>query len=236
MRISYVVPAHNEARVLEGTVQRVVDRLSANHSGSQVIVVENGSTDATAAVAQRLAADLTDKSVEVIAARSGKGFGNAYREGLRHATGEVVVFTAADLPFGFSDLEAYLAREPRPPVAIGSKAHPESNIEIGALRRFMSWAFSVLRRIVLQMKVKDSQGTILMEGDLARELLPDLISSDYLVSTEMIARASAQGVEAIELPIEYVDLRKDSKVEPLRDGWRMFRGLLRLRKSLKRAG
>ena len=71
--------------------------------------------------------------------------GYALRRGLEMAAGDVVVLTAADLPFGFTDLDAYLACSPRPAIAIGSKAHPQSRTRVPLQRRLMSESFRVLR-------------------------------------------------------------------------------------------
>lgn len=226
-----MVPVHNEEKILPATTAALVERLQRD-PGSEVILVENGSTDASPELVLELARDLSTPAVSVFAAESPKGFGHAYRAGLGVASGELIVFTAADLPFGFSDLDHTLVLQPRPAVAVGSKGHPDSRLEIGFIRRLMSAGFSLVRRVLLGLKVKDSQGTILMEGDLARSLLPQLVSGDYLVSTELLVLAAARGHAPVEVPVDYLDPRPDSRIRPLRDSLEMFSGLVRLRRRL----
>ena len=234
MRLSYVVPVHNEEEILEDTTTTLVERLR-DFPGSEVLLIENGSGDSSAEIAQRLAADLSDELTKVRATSCAKGFGNAYRAGIGLSTGELVVLTAADLPFEFTDLDAVLALEPRPRVAIGSKAHPDSNTSVDRTRRWMSEAYRMLRKALIRLNVGDSQGTILIDGDLVRDLLPSLQAHDYFVSTEILAFAVARGEEPVEVPIEYLAQRRTSKVKPLADGWSMTKQLWELRTRLRRS-
>ena len=102
--IAYVLPAHNEERALPETVPPLAQRL-AQLPGSEVVIVENGSTDATGTVAAELAAALSTADVVVRVEVSAKGYGNAVRRGIEVASADRVMLTAADLPFGFSDLD-----------------------------------------------------------------------------------------------------------------------------------
>jgi len=235
MRLSYVVPVHNEEEILEETTTTLVGRLQ-DFPGSEVLLIENGSRDSSAEIAQRLAVDLSDDQTTVRATSCEKGFGNAYRAGIGLSTGELVVLTAADLPFEFTDLDAVLALDPRPRVAIGSKAHQASNTSVGRTRKWMSEAYRLLRKMLIKLNVGDSQGTILIDGELVRDLLPSLRAHDYFVSTEILAFAVARGEEPVEVPIEYLAQRRTSKVKPLADGWSMTKQLWELRGRLRETG
>ncbi len=76
---------------------------------------------------------------------SAKGLGFAWRRGMAMARGDTFVLTAADLPFGFTDLDGYLGLSPRPLLVMGSKTHRESQIETPVVRRAMSAGFGLLR-------------------------------------------------------------------------------------------
>lgn len=231
--LSYLLPVHNQERVLDASVRRLVERLR-RHPGSEVILVENGSTDSSLRVCTRLAAECDSAEVAVHAITSARGFGNAYRRGIALARADILVLTAADLPFGFDDLDAFLALEQRPAIAIGSKGHPDSRIQVAARRRVMSSAFRSLRRVVLGLRIADSQGTILIERVLAQRVLPRLRCADFLVSTEIVCWAHRAGHRAVELPVDYV-ARGESTVSPLRDSVRMASGLVQLRRRLAAA-
>jgi glycosyltransferase involved in cell wall biosynthesis len=230
--ISYLVPIYNEEAVLADTAKAIAVRLE-DHPGSEVILVENGSTDRSPELVEELAAALSGPNVSVIAAHSAKGYGNAMRHGIDLANGDLLVITAADLPFGFSDLDAGLARQPRPALMIGSKAHPDSLVEVSAKRKLMSVGFRLLRRFALGLDVGDSQGTILIDRALAARLRPHLASADFFFSTELVALASRSGVAPVELPVDYRNPRPGSTVRPLHDGLRMARAVFELRPRLE---
>ena len=229
-RISYVLGVHNSADFLDATVGSLIERLR-DLPGAEIILVENGSSDASAEVCARLA---RDEPVRVIATTSQKGLGFAFRKGIEIARGDLLVLTGADLPFGFADLDAALALDPRPKVVLGSKAHPDSQIDVTPVRRLLSWGFALARWITLGFKAGDTQGSNLIDGDLARRILPHLRCGDYLIQTEIVAWAVHFGVRPHEVPVIY-ERALSSTVSPLRDARRMGMGLVRLRGRLRRA-
>jgi glycosyltransferase involved in cell wall biosynthesis len=232
VRISYLVPIYNEEAGLPASARAIADRL-ARHPGSELIMVENGSTDRSPELVEDLARELTRPGVGVVAAHSAKGYGNAMRHGIDLASGDLLVITAADLPFGFSDLDEALALNLRPALMIGSKAHPASKVATSLKRRAMSQAFRLLRRAVIDLKVGDSQGTILVDRALAQQIRPHLVAGDFFFSTELIALASRMGVTPVEIPVDYSRPREGSTVRPLEDGLRMGRALVELRRRLR---
>jgi glycosyltransferase involved in cell wall biosynthesis len=230
--ISYLVPVYNEEGGLSTTARAIVEHLAA-FPGSELVMVENGSTDGSPALVEKLAEELTGPDVGLVAAHSAKGYGNAMRLGIDLANGDLLVITAADLPFGFSDLDAALALEPRPDLMIGSKAHPRSRVGASLKRRLMSDAFRLLRLAVIGLRVGDSQGTILVRREVARQVRPHLQAGDFFFSTELIAVAARMGVTPVELPVDYANPRSGSTVRPLHDGLAMVRALLGLRRRLR---
>ena len=231
--LSYVLPVHNQEHILAHSVSRLHERLS-ELPGSEIVLVENGSSDASAELCLRLAADQHSSRVAVCAVDSPTGMGHALRRGMQIARGEVVVLTAADLPFGFTDLDAFLAEPERPRLAIGSKAHPRSRVDVSLQRRLMSGLFRGLRAAVLGLRVGDSQGTVFLESRLARRILPHLACGDFLISTEVVCWAIQFGAHAVELPVVY-PRSGGTTVSPLRDSARMAAGLFALRHRLRAA-
>lgn len=230
-RFSYVLPVHNQERVIEESVALLQRRL-CDWPGSEILLIENGSTDGSAAICDRVARAQGAAAVPVRVARSAQGMGLALRCGIERSQGDVLVLTAADMPFGFSDLDAYLACATRPAVAVGSKAHERSRTRIPLQRRVMSEAFRLLRWAVLGLRVRDSQGTILIDAQLARAMVPRLRCADYLISTEIVSWAIRMGHAPVELPVTY-SASGGSTVSPIRDSVRMARGLFALRSRLR---
>jgi dolichyl-phosphate beta-glucosyltransferase len=174
--LNYVIPAHsrpahNSTAVMEASLRTLATRLDGR--AAEVLVVENGSTDGTQALLERLEQSWTHPTVSLVLLRSAQGMGNAYRAGIAASRGVRVVLTAIDLPFGFSDLEAAEHVDPAAhPVVIGSKGHRDSVVDRGLLRRVLSWGFWTLRRLVLGMRTLDPQGTFVLAGDWRARSVP----------------------------------------------------------------
>ena len=227
--VSYVIPVHNQIADLRRTVRLLVERLG-HLPGSEILLVENGSSDGSGPLCLSLAALLDSEEVAVRVTTSAKGLGFAWRRGMALARGELIVLTAADLPFGFTDLDGYLGMSPRPLFVMGSKTHPESQVETSLTRRALSAGFGVLRTGLLGVNV-DTQGTVLMQRSLAGALLPRLVSGDFLIGAEINCWAVRMGVTPVEIPVVYTASGR-STVSPLRDSTRMAAGLFALRRRL----
>ena len=227
--VSYVMPVHNQMADLRRTVRLLVERLG-HLPGSEVVLVENGSSDGSGPLCLSLAAMFDGPDVSVRVTTSARGLGFAWRRGMAMARGELLVLTAADLPFGFTDLDGYLGMDPRPPLVMGSKTHPESQIETPLLRRTMSAGFGLLRQGLVGLTV-DTQGTVLITRTLAAALLPRLQAGDFLIGAEINCWAVRAGVTPVELPVVYTASGR-STVSPVRDSAAMAAGLFALRRRL----
>ena len=226
---TYVIPVHNQTADLRRTVRLLVERL-AHLPGSEVVLVENGSSDGSGPLCLSLAATYDGEDVAVRVTTSAKGLGFAWRRGMSIARGETIALSAADLPFGFTDLDGYLGMSPRPPLVLGSKTHPESQVETSFTRRTMSAGFNVLRRGLVGIDM-DTQGTMFISRPLAMTLLPRLRIGDYLIGAEINCWAIREGVTPVEIPVVYTASGR-STVSPLRDSTNMAIGLVALRRRL----
>ncbi len=226
LTLSYVMPAHNEAEIVAESI-RLVRAWLEPFGGSEIVVVENGSRDATLAIAEREAAT---PGLPVRVFTSAKGLGAALKVGIAEARGDVVITTAADLPFGRSDLDAYIAAG-CPEFAVGSKAHRHSEVPQSPLRACMTLGFRVLRFAVLRVRTGDTQGTQLMHRPLAASLSAKAAEPGFGFSTEMVFLASRAGIEVVELPVAVSQLLiRPSTVRPLRDSLRMVRSTRDIRR------
>lgn len=231
--LSIVIPAHNSGAVLETTVRRLAERFAGRPV--EIVVVENGSTDDTAAVCEALADSWDSDGVVFVPLRSPKGMGNALRAGALASRGSRVLLTADDLPFGFDDLDGAdrLERESghRDPVVIGSKAHPDSVVDRGVARAVLTGGFAFLRRLILGTRTGDPQGTFLVDGDLLRALAPHLTEPGFLFTTELDYAVESAGIRPVEVPVRLADEHRGhaSRIAA-RDVVQMARGLLALRR------
>ncbi len=231
--LSVVIPAHNCEALIQETVARLTDRIGKD--GAEILVVENGSSDDTLRRCQQMADEWDHQNVSLVVLQSEKGMGNALRTGILDSRGASVLLTADDLPFGFDDLDAAdriaATNSGRlPPVLIGSKAHPDSQVRRHATRGALTSGFGLMRRLLLGSRVGDSQGTFLVEGRLLRGLAASLREPGFLFTTELVHAVERAGIQPVEVP---VTLRADHREHPSRislaDVAAMGLGLLRLR-------
>lgn len=229
-RLSYVVPVHNQELVLRLRMTALAHRLR-EFPGSEILLVENGSADGSAQLVEQLSEELDGKGVRVAATTSTKGFGAALRLGMQLATGDTVILTAADLPFDFTDLDGWLAAG-CPQLGIGSKAHPDSVVDVSIKRALMSRGFRWARGMLLDLQVADSQSVTFVDIGLVRRVLPRLRCEGFLITTEVIAWAVWLGATPVEFPVVYPRKPGRSTVRPVRDALNMAWGLLELRHRL----
>jgi hypothetical protein len=248
-KLTYVVPVHNETRVLRAKVDVLVRGLEAR-GGGEVLLVENGSADESWALCQEIEKEhangangtrATNGSGHV-AVRAltvpAAGIGHAYDYGLNamldtkteeHDDERWAVLTAADLPFGFTDLDAAEAHMQDTRMIIGSKAHPQSHIQVDTQRAIASRVYKLARQTVLGSRVGDSQGSVFVRKDLARQIVPKVKARGFFYSTELVFFAERAGVRVVEVPVTLDKNERKSTVKPVKHGLTMFGQLVELR-------
>ncbi len=233
-KLVYFLPVHNEQTVLAANVARLRDHLG-RFEGAEILLLENGSRDTSWTIAQELA-----KHDGVAAFKEDRaGIGHAYHRGFvealaKHGPSETTwaVLTAADLPFGFSDLDAATMHLERGSsrILMGSKAHPDSAVGRGAQRWAMSQAYRLARRALLGMRVGDSQGSVFVRLDLAAEIAPRVESRGFFYTTELCHAAERAGETIVELPVTLEESKRASTVRPVKHGSEMLRQMWELRR------
>jgi glycosyltransferase involved in cell wall biosynthesis len=184
----------------------------------EVIVVDNGSTDGSGDLARSAGADVVTEPR--------RGYGSAYLAGFAAARGEFIVIADADLSYDFSEIPRFVAElESGGDLVIGERQH----IHPGAmpvLNRYVgNPLMTALVNRIFHLHVHDAWCG--MRG-LRRGILPtlDLQASGMELAIEMIIRASQEGLDVREIPIELHPRGGRSKLEPLRDGWRALHLML----------
>jgi len=233
MRISVIMPAFNEAETLDESVREVVEGLRIARRDFEVIVVENGSDDGTAAIAHALAAEVPEVKVVEFPRPD---YGRALRAGFLAADGDLVFnfdVDYFDLEF-LADAAIMLeARIPAPVVVVGSKRSRGAVDRRSPIRRVVTAGFSVVLRTLFRLKVSDTHG---MKGMHRQALLPLVERCRFgtdLFDTELVLRAERAGLPVDEIPVE-VQERRPSRTSILRRIPRSVLGLLRLRLALWR--
>lgn len=232
LEVSVLLPAHNEEDVIESTVRQLHEHLSTRAQKHEIIVIDNGSDDGTAKVGQRLQEELAPK-VRYVRIED-KGLGYALQRGLKEAKLARVVLEAADLPFGTDYLEQFWSADPRIDIVIGSKALKETVTESPPLRKFVSWGYRRVIRLLLGMQTKDPQGTFFIRRASIERFQDRLDSPNYFFTTQLVLYAEHVGLTIKEVPVRYLKPRQGSHVRPFRDGMAVLKQVLSERSRMRR--
>ncbi len=226
--LSLVIPAYNEADRLPETLRQVADFARSQPHSLEVLVVDNASSDATAALVRNATAEIP---LLRLLTEPQRGKGAAVRTGALAATGEYVFFADADLSMPLAEVMNFL-----PPVLVGADLAVGSREAPGAvrydepvLRHLMGRAFNLLVRWTLLPGIHDTQcGFKCFTRRAAQELFLAQTLADWTFDVELLFLARRRGYRIAEVPVHW-RYRANSRVHPLRDSVRMLRGLWRVR-------
>ena len=206
LALTVVMPAFNEAEILESSVKSVVEGLRDRGDNFELIVVENGSTDGTAGIADALATSYPEVRAEHCADAD---YGHALRTGLLLARGDVVVnFDADYFDLGFLDAAvARLSETDGPVIVVGSKRGEGATDDRAALRKLATAVFSTTLRVGFGLHVSDTHGIKAMRRTEAEPFARACQSGQDLFDTELILRVEQAGLRTAEIPVGVSELR-----------------------------
>jgi dolichyl-phosphate beta-glucosyltransferase len=233
--LTLIVPAYNEAARLPATLATLARALPDVASPAEVVVVDDGSSDATAAIAEAASGALP---VRVVRLGRNRGKGVAVAAGVAAARHPFVAFTDADSPYELGSLRPMLAalEAGRCDVAIGSRDLPGSEVNrgYGALRWVSGQTFSFLTWLAIGLPFRDSQcGLKAFRADAARKLFAMRTVDGFGFDFELLAAALANGLVVERFPVQLTH-DDDSRIDLVRDSARMLRDLVRVRRNLRR--
>jgi len=226
-RLSVVIPAYNEARRLPASLGRINAFLEARGDSFEIVVADDGSQDATAAVAESQGG----RRLRVLRSERNRGKGHAVRRGMLAANGERRLMTDADLSTPIEELIALEARLDQGfDVAIGSRAVRGARIEVrqGRFRETAGRVFNVLVRLLLLPGIRDTQcGFKLFTARSAHAAFEPIRLDGFSFDVEALYVARRLGLRVAEVPVLW---RNDAatRVGGL-SGTRAFLDLVRIR-------
>jgi dolichyl-phosphate beta-glucosyltransferase len=198
--LSVVIPALNEAKRLPATLAAIRSYLEAGAAPWEILVVDDGSSDATAALAEQQGS----AHVRVLRNETNRGKGYSVRRGMLEARGGRRLMCDADLSTPIEEVARLSAAlDAGSDVAIASRAHPESRIEIhqAAFRENVGRAFNLLVRMLLLPGLYDTQCGFKLFSSAAAEGAFSLARLDgFAFDVEALFLARRQGFVVSELP------------------------------------
>jgi glycosyltransferase involved in cell wall biosynthesis len=195
--LTVIVPTYNGAAYIAANIRAITDALDALGSPFEVLVVCDGSTDGTAAAAESTG----DSRVKVLRCEQNRGKGYAICFGVTRARGRLVGWLDADLDI---DPEAMVAAARRLQTSaldavIGSKRHPRSQVDYPLARRFFSWGYQMLVRLLFRVNIRDTQvGAKLFRSEMLQTVVPLLLIKQYAFDLEVLAVGAEFGFDRVE--------------------------------------
>jgi glycosyltransferase involved in cell wall biosynthesis len=225
--LSVVIPAYNEEFRLERTLIRLCAFIEQRNEPAEILVVENGSSDGTSALVERFAA--THDGIRLLHSERGKG--RAVRTGVLAAQGRTILLCDADLSMPLEEADRLIAPARRDGViVIGSREGVMARrVNEPLHRHLMGRMFNWVVRMLAVPGIRDSQcGFKAFSREVGCTVLGPQTITGWAFDVEMLFLARRRGLGILEVPITwYFDA--DSRVDAIRDGWRMLRDVIRVR-------
>jgi len=196
LSFSIVIPLFNEEENVLPLVQSIFREVGADSAFSELLLVDDGSRDETAELVQQRIA--VEPRIRLVKHERNRGLGAAIRTGVRHAKGDLVLYTDADLPFDFALIPELIALAGNETVVIGCRL----NRGEGARRWVLTKSYNLLIRTLFGLKVRDV--------NFACKILPkalaqaaDLQSEGSFIDAELLLEARRYDLEIVEFPMTY---------------------------------
>lgn len=236
--VSIVVPAFEEEDRLGDSVQKILEYAGSENIDAELIIVDDGSGDRTAVVAEQAITNFPDAKAKVIRYEQNRGKGFAVRTGLLAATSEVALFSDADLSTPIDEMHKLLD-----PIIAG-----EYDVTFGsrALDRSLIGSHQPWRREqggkVMNLVIRTFSGLPFSDTQCGfkafnmakfRPLLDKMTVDRFGFDVEFLFAANYNGLRLCEIPVRWNNV-EGSKVSVIRDTRRMFSELSQIRRNAKR--
>lgn len=227
---SIVIPAYNEGARIAATLERIGAFLAERKWDAEIIVVNDGSCDNTVQIARIFAEKLPNLRVVENPGNRGKGY--SVRHGMLQAVGEVLLFTDADLSSPIEESAKLLdAIAEGAEVAIGSR-WLQSDLQVERqpfYRQVLGRAYNLLLRVMLGLNFRDTQcGFKAFTRRASQIIFPLQTIERWGFDPEILYVARKSGLRIAEVPVAWSH-SAGTRINPLRDGIRMFGELVKIR-------
>ena len=235
MKFSIIVPCYNEAHRIGPSLERIFAYMDRHHPDYEVVLVDDGSTDGTAELVRQRFAERPQLRIVSYGGNRGKGY--AVRFGSLQATGELLLFTDADLSTPIEEMEQMVRLVAQgSDLVIGSRAHAQADIRERQplYRELAGKLFNVLVRLIVLRDFHDTQcGFKLFRSATMTPVLQRLVIDGFAFDVEMIAVAYALGLQVREVPVVWIN--SPTSMVRLWPALRAYVDLLRIRRHAREA-
>ena len=229
-KLSIIIPAHNEAARLPKTLQDVHKYVTSLPYEVEVLVVENASSDATAAIVREAMPAMPELHLLEL---TEPGKGNAIHHGMQQATGAWRFMADADLSMSIAQVSRFIPPQLEDAdVAIASReAKGAHRINEPIFRHFVGRVFNALVQILVLPGIQDSQcGFKCFTAEAAVLVFPLQTEKGWSFDVELLAIARENGLKIVEVPVDWTYFA-GSRMNVFKEAFRMASDLLRIRRK-----
>jgi glycosyltransferase involved in cell wall biosynthesis len=229
VKVSFVIPAFNEATRILDTLRRISEYRKQIPYESEILVVDDGSTDETGAIVE----GLDFSGLRLIRNGTNRGKGYSVKAGVMAATGDYILFSDADLSTPIEEMDNLLAIavKENADVVVGSRGLDNRYIEKhqGMIRETGGRLFNLMVRTLVGLNIRDTQcGFKLFKRSRVQSAFKKQTTDGFGFDPELLFIMSQQGLKILEVPVRWSHA-EGSKIRFFRDGVRMFTDLIRIR-------
>src|SRR5712692_9910110 len=228
--ISIIIPAYNESARIGATLDKILACVAEHSWEAEVIVVNDGARDNTVEIVRQYVEK--HPKLQLLENPGNRGKGYSVRKGMLHAGGEVLLFSDADLSSPIEEAsKLFAAIKEGADIAIGSRwLRSDLQTQRQPLyRQLFGRVFNLLLRIILGLNFKDMPcGFKAFTGPAAKKIFPLQKIERWGFDPELLYLARKFKLKVVEVPVAWAH-REGTRINPLRDGTKMFLEMLKIR-------
>ena len=202
--VSVVIPAYKEAERIGKTLEVTAEELTGAGLSFELIVVDDGSPDNTAAVVEKYCGKRGSGRIRLVSYFPNQGKGFALKRGVYEASGKYIAFFDADLDISPDHIHRYLKilKKRKADGVIASKRHPDSKLEYSRVRTFISNIYYLFNRFFFRLNVKDTQsGMKIFRHEVLDRVVPRLLVKRFAFDLELLVVMLKEKAKIVEAPM-----------------------------------
>jgi glycosyltransferase involved in cell wall biosynthesis len=227
--VSIIMPAYNVANSIADVMVKVKRAMTSITDDYEIIVVNDGSRDATRAVLE----SLCNSRLKIVDHKDNLGKGAAIKTGVKYANGAYTILLDADGDIDIKNINLYFRALRKYDIVVGSKRHPRSTYQAPFLRKILSLGYNTLVKILLGIRVGDTQtGLKAFKTRYLKLIMKVIVVKRYSWDAEALAVANLLKLRIAEVPVHI----KQEKLFRIKDVLRMLLEILGITYRLRIIG
>ncbi len=235
-KLSVIIPAYNEEKRIEKTLKSVLDFLSAQAYQSEVVIVDDASSDDTMNVVKQIGYRKSKIDLKMLQHAYNKGKGAAVKSGIMASTGDYILFMDADNSTNINQIKKMLPYIKSHQIVIGSRYLDKNSIKIKQplARRVISRSGNIFIKFLLKISYADTQcGFKLFESRAAKEIFKRVTIKRWGFDIEVLVIAKKLDYKVKEVAVDWYD-SPQSQLRSGRAAYNTFKELIKIKKNLSK--